>query len=237
MTRVAGADGARSGWVYVVVDVDNSKVERCALAPTFSELLLQTTGCVVLAIDVPIGLPKRIGRGGRAADRDARRLLRPTRHQSVFTAPPRAVLQARSYDEANELHRTNSSGEVGMSVQAYGILPKIAEVDDLMTPRIQKRVFEVHPELSFRELNGGSPIPLGKTRAGGMLARLRVLERVGLTQHLESTCGDLGSAGLDDVLDATAAAWTAARIHRGEAIRVPDAEETDVRGLRMEMWR
>jgi predicted RNase H-like nuclease len=188
-------------------------------------------------IDIPIGLPDRVARGGRAADRQARELLKPRRHASVFTTPPRAVLQAREYEEANELHRAHSEGEAGMSRQAYGILPKIADVDDLMTPRIQKRVFEVHPELSFMELNGGVPLDQGKSRAVGVLARMRLLSEVGLTEGLEEAAGDLGKAGLDDLLDATAAAWTAGRIIKEEAIRLPDRPETDVRGLRMEIWR
>lgn len=234
---VAGADGCRAGWVLVVVDIDQRKVLRCAVAPTFSELLLQTSDCAAVGIDIPIGLPDRVARGGRGANRDARELLKPRRHASVFTTPPRAVLQAREYEEANELHRANSEGEIGMSRQAYGILPKIAEVDDLMTPRIQQRVFEVHPELSFMELNGGVPLEHGKSRAAGILARMRLLAGVGLTEGLEELAGNLGKAGIDDLLDATAAAWTTGRIIEEEAIRVPESPETDVRGLRMEIWR
>ena len=234
---VAGADGCRAGWVLVVVDVERPRVQRCSTAPTFSELLLQTSDCAALGIDIPIGLPDRVARGGRAADRQARELLKPRRHASVFSTPPRAVLQARRYEEANELHRANSEGKMGMSRQAYGILPKIAEVDDLMTPRIQQRVFEVHPELSFMELNGGAPLEHGKSRAVGVLARMRLLSRVGLIEGLEESADDLGKAGLDDLLDATAAAWTAGRIIKEEAIRIPETAETDVRGIRMEIWR
>lgn len=36
-----------------------------------------------------------------------------------------------------------------LSRQAFEIISKIREVDDLMTPELQTRVFEVHPELSF----------------------------------------------------------------------------------------
>jgi predicted RNase H-like nuclease len=34
-----------------------------------------------------------------------------------------------------------------MSHQAFGILPKIREVDQLMTPEVQETVREIHPEL------------------------------------------------------------------------------------------
>ncbi len=236
-TLVAGVDGSRAGWVYVVIDAGSERVQACSLAPTFSELLLQTTSCVVVGIDIPIGLPDRVERGGRASDREARTLLRPTRRSSVFSAPPRSVLQARSFDEANELHREHSVGGIGMSRQAYGILPKIAEVDDLMTPRNQQRVMEVHPELSFMELNGGSPLSLAKSTAGGLLARMRLISNAGLTEGLGGLAGALGRARLDDLLDAVAAAWTAMRVYRQNAVRIPLVEDFDVRGLRMEIWR
>ncbi len=236
-TLVAGVDGSRAGWVYVVVDAASERVQACSVAPTFSELLLQTTSCVIVGIDVPIGLPDQVERGGRSSDREARSLLRPTRPNSVFAVPPRSVLQARSFDEANELHRQHSVAGIGMSRQAYGLLPKIAEVDDLMTPRIQQRVMQVHPELSFMELNGGSPLSLAKSGAGGLLARMRLLSNAGLTEGLEGLAGDLGRARLDDLLDAVAAAWTAMRVHSESAVRIPLVEELDVRGLRMEMWR
>ena len=32
---------------------------------------------------------------------------------------------------------------------AFGIYPKISEVDSVMKPEIQVKVFEVHPELCF----------------------------------------------------------------------------------------
>jgi predicted RNase H-like nuclease len=234
----AGADGCREGWVYVVVDPGPpAAVRRCAVAPTFSELLMQTGECAALGIDIPIGLPNLLPEGGRSCDRAARDMLKPDRHPSVFSAPPRGVLDARSYDEANELHRANAEAHQGMSRQAFGLLPRIAEVDDLMTPRLQRRVFEVHPELSFMELNGGIPLHYPKTSAAGLITRMRLLTEAGLTAGLEDAANRLGRTGLDDLLDATAAAWSAARILAGAAKSLPDHPEKDVRGLRMEIWR
>ena len=124
-----------------------------------------------------------------------------------------------------------------MSKQAFALLPKIAEVDDLMTPKLQRRVSEVHPELSFMELNAGEPLAYAKLRAAGLLSRMRLLTEVGLTAGLEDAADRMGKAGLDDLLDATVAAWTARRMWLGLATRIPDQPEVDVRGLRMEMWR
>ncbi len=234
---VAGVGGSKAGWMFVVVDATRNRIEACSVAPTFSELLVQTTGCADVGIDVPIGLPDIAAPGGRAADRNARELLKPGRHTAVLAAPPRAVLQARSFEEANEIHRRTSENASGISRQAYGAVAKIAEVDDLMTPRIQQRVFEVHPELSFMELNHGEPMALGRTRAGGLLARIRILSEHGLIAGLEDVMKDIGKTRLDDAVDATVVAWTAARKYRDEAVRLPERPERDVRGLRMEIWR
>ncbi|MHB8630823.1 MAG: DUF429 domain-containing protein [Candidatus Limnocylindria bacterium] len=42
--------------------------------------------------------------------------------------------------------------------------------------------------------------------------------------------------GVDDVLDAYAALWTATRVARREALCIPADPETDARGLRMAIW-
>ena len=61
---VAGADGSKAGWVFVVLDTEKRRIQRCSVAPTFSELLLQTSDCAAVGIDIPIGLPDRVARGG-----------------------------------------------------------------------------------------------------------------------------------------------------------------------------
>ena len=64
-----------------------------------------------------------------------------------------------------------------------------------------------------------------------------LISNAGLTEGLEGLAGDLGRARLDDLLDAVAAAWTAMRVYRQNAVRIPLVEDFDVRGLRMEIWR
>ena len=75
-------------------------------------------------------------------------------------------------------------------------------------------------------------------RSGDFERAARLLERVaGVTQEqIESAAAELsGSAGLDDLLDAVAAAWSAQRVAEGSAQRLPDTPPTDARGLRMEI--
>jgi predicted RNase H-like nuclease len=76
---------------------------------------------------MPIGLPER---GPRACDLEARRLLGPGRASSVFPAPIRPVLVATSYDDACQI-RLQVEGKK-LSRQAWVIVPKIREVDDML---------------------------------------------------------------------------------------------------------
>ena len=64
---------------------------------------------------------------------------------------------------------------MGISQQCFGIIPKIREVDDYMTPELQGRVVEVHPELVFYEMSGGKSVKEGKKSKGGLAHRLELL--------------------------------------------------------------
>lgn len=127
--------------------------------------------------------------------------------------------------------------------QTFALVPKILEVDKLMTLKLQKRVFEVHPEVCFSQaLNGGKSLGFGKKSAIGVLSRLRLLQEVGLDASAALAAWGVsgrpaveGKVGLDDVLDALVAAWTARRQARGEAQRVAKQEERDAKGLLMQM--
>jgi predicted RNase H-like nuclease len=104
----------------------------------------------------------------------------------------------------------------GLSQQAWGIAPKIKEVDDTITPENQQWVFEVHPEVSFWALAGEHPMAHGKKTKAGLIERLDVLrpEFPDIEVQLQNRPA---KAGKDDLLDAAVAAWTAMRICRGEA--------------------
>jgi predicted RNase H-like nuclease len=93
---------------------------------------------------------------------------------------------------------------------------------------------EVHPELTFAEL-AGAPLADGKSTWSGAERRRQLLADVGIFAS-----GDLGltgyQVGVDDVLDAAAVAWTAARFARGDARRVPDPPERFSDGVAASIW-
>lgn len=219
MASVAGVDGCRSGWVVVFRD-------QAEVVPTFAEVVAALPDDTIIAIDVPIGLEDRYAPGGRECDRLARRLLGRVRGSSVFPAPPRPALGARAMGTAR-------ARGWPVTLQALNILPKIEEVDAMMTPELQTRVFEAHPELCFLELNDGRPLLRNKRGRAGRDDRWALLERGGVVRPLRPRRGEAE----DDLVDACAELWIAQRIARGHGVRVPDDPPRDGRGLRMEIWR
>lgn len=226
--KLAGVDGCKSGWVVASWhDGDNSPVVTVHLAKTFRDIV--ESGYQVIAVDIPIGLPDQ---GTRDCDPAARKLLGPRRN-SVFPAPIRPVLDAKSYDQACVIGR-QADGR-SLSQQAWAITKKIAEVDAIMTPEAQGAIVEVHPELCFWALNGERPLEYPKKESLGLETRRSLLK-----DHLVDPAVfydlRLTGTGKDDIHDALAALWTARRFAQGNAVRVPDHEQLDARGLRMEMW-
>ena len=207
--RVAGVDGTKGGWVAIVLEDGrfSSDLLLRPLTTTFEEL----AGVGVVAIDVPIGF------GPREADAAARRFLAGAAG-TVFTTPAREVLDAPF------------GPGLGVSAQAHALGPRILHVTELA--RADRRFHEVHPEVSFRAMNDGHPLRQRKKSAGGALERLSLLRRHGI--ELEGL-RVAGSAPLDDVLDAGAAAWSAHRIARSEARTLPDPADV-VDGRAVAIW-
>jgi predicted RNase H-like nuclease len=229
---VAGADGCRAGWVVAERRVRSEEVV-IRVVSCIAALLEGDARPAVLGIDVPIGLLDAAAPGGRACDREARRLLGEPRARSVFSPPVRRTLTAKSYEDA--LRR---NGSIGISRQCYGILPKIREVDERMTRSLQKRVVEVHPELVFYELNRRRALAESKKSPAGLQKRIRLLERAWgfrLSPIIEAHRS--AQVARDDIVDAMAVCWTAERVLEGKECRIPDRPPLDSRGLRMEIVR
>lgn len=229
MSRLAlGVDGCRRGWVVAVGPAEGG-FTALWVAPRVVEVMdrVDARFGVSVAIDMPIGLADR---GPRVCDREARRLLGP-RRSSVFPAPARDVLAARSYEEA--CARSRAASGVALSRQAWNLVPKISELDAWMAPARQAMVVEAHPEGSFAVL-GGQPCQWPKRLAPGRAERERLVAQVFPT--MAGPLPVVPGAAADDVLDALALLWTAQRRARGDATFVGD-DTVDRRGLKMQIWR
>jgi predicted RNase H-like nuclease len=229
--EVAGVDGCPKGWLVVWADAGTFlRLLSVRVGPDFADVLQRTNQCAAVGIDIPIGLSDD---GRRRPDVEARKVLSPLRHNSVFPAPIRPVLAATSYREACDISAKAHSEGKKISKQTYFMTLRIRDVDHHIDAAVQNRVVEVHPEVCFWALNGRRPLDHYKRTCEGEGERLALLSAV-FADDLAATELPIG-AGRDDLLDACAAAWTAARYARGEHGTLPDDPQVDARGLRMEM--
>lgn len=239
--KVAGVDGCKAGWFVAVVSVRKQdrthapyvfELKNLFVASTFAEALSKTIDCVLVCVDIPIGLSD--GDKPRACDIAARKILGGRRASSVFPALIRPCLSANEYASANVIARKVSAK--GLSKQSFFLLDKIRQVDDLMTPKLQQRVREIHPEISFWALNGKKPTKHKKKKLTGRSERMRLLSLI--FSDLEAIVAEARrpqAVAPDDIIDALAAVWTAAQAVIGKVKTLPENPELDSKGLRMEI--
>jgi predicted RNase H-like nuclease len=225
MQRIAGIDGCRSGWLVVESSLD-LKRQSWKIAPNWNAIACDAE---IIAVDMPIGISSN---GVRQCEVDARSVLTPYASR-IFKTLPRGALRFAQKDWALANQWSKSEGFGGISKQIWNIRPKIIEIDCAITPEMQARVHEAHPELAFTKLNGGYAL-ISKHSEAGLTLRKRLLVRAGFT-HLDTWLQDLRGTGAktDDLFDACALVLTAQRIFRGAARTLPAVEQRDPRGLRM----
>lgn len=210
--EVVGVDAFSKGWV--AVRLEDGAFGGAATLEDFQSLVEAFPPRCVIAVDIPIGLPQ--GTEPRAADAAARAFLQGGA-STVFSVPPRRVLEAATYSEARRL-AVEMCGR-SLSAQSFALGKKILDVDGAPT---DGRLFEVHPEVSFRALKGAALSDRKKTWNGAM-ERRALLASAGI--ELPDVIEEVQGVGLDDVLDAAAAAWSAQRIAEGRALSLPATAE------------
>lgn len=233
MRGAVGVDGCRGGWLAV----EWNKPAEATVFATAAELWAAHAGAERMLIDVPIGLTDAT----RACDLAAKAVLGRW-NSRVFLTPPRAVLGASDYAEANLACR--AARGAGLSKQTWFIVPKIREMDELLcsSPQARGRVRECHPEICFAAL-AGEVIAENKATDAGYARRIAALGRVMddpavCVQLVSQRCGR--AVVRDDIVDALVAAWAAAGSEAELRVlpsRAGAAErgERDGLGLRVEM--
>jgi predicted RNase H-like nuclease len=225
--RVLGVDACRRGWIAVAAE---GAVTGAYFAETIQALVAraQADGPLsVAAVDMPIGLADR---GQRQADVLARAEVGPL-WASVFMTPVREALLAADHAAASAINRRLTGH--GISIQAFALKPKLLEVEQ-WARATAIRVAEVHPEVCFARL-AGAPLTARKSSWAGIEQRRALLAGAGI-----QLAGDLVPAGtfagVDDVLDAGAAAWAARRVLSGDARPIPDPPEVFSDGWPCAIW-
>lgn len=238
--EVAGVNGCKAGWLVVIARVMNQAGSNCSfesksifVAGNFREVLSKTNNCDLICVDIPIGL-KNESNGDRMCDKEARHHLGEPRRKSVFPPPIRPCLSViDDYTEAIKVSLKHSGKK--LTPPTFNITGKIRQVDDLMTPELQKRVREIHPEVSFWVLNGKQPIQHSKKTTPGQTERHRLLQKVIADMDGIFPQALTHGYGKDDALDALAAAWTAGQTVIGKGGTLPEKPKIDSKGLRMEI--
>ncbi len=133
---VAGVGGCRAGWVEVLQrGVSGALVTR--VASDFPAAFSFPERPDVIAVDVPIGLLTVARRGGRDCEVAARKIL-GRRASSVFFSPTRSALAAyrtnnENYRAVVVANRVGVAAAPGISKQTFAILPKVSEVDAILS--------------------------------------------------------------------------------------------------------
>jgi predicted RNase H-like nuclease/catechol 2,3-dioxygenase-like lactoylglutathione lyase family enzyme len=231
MSQFVGVDGCRAGWIVVILDNQGGAQAQVFESITRLWTALKSQPPKLILIDIPIGLPEN---GARGVDKEARQLLGP-RRSSVFPVPVRAAVYASAYAEGSEIN-WNTTGN-RFSVQLWNIIPKIREVDALLTTdAIAASVIrETHPEVIFWGLSG-SPMHYPKHTDAGYEARISLLEvyQPGARDLIQMTLARYPRSEVmrDDIVDALAAA-VAAKLDNLQSI--PAIPEYDAHGLPMQI--
>lgn len=232
-----GVDGCPAGWIAVTIAATGPLTPCVTITRNFAEL---TTGVEKIAVDMPIGLPERAGRGGRGPESLVRPLI-GERQSSVFSVPSRSAVFTSDYGEACRIALATSDPPRKISKQAFFLFPKIREIDGLLraTPGLATAVHEVHPEVAFWRLNGEQPLPLPKKVSSrghppGLALRRNLLVSAGYPEEFLSAAPR--GAGLDDLLDAAVNALVARRLLAGTAQSYPDPPGRDAHGLPVVIW-
>jgi len=215
MTKVMGVDAAAGGWLAVLLV--GGRYAGSELQPSIAELVVRHFDVDVIAIDIPIGLPER---ALRPADEEARRFVGRERAASVFWTFPREVLEEAPYAAA--LAKAKLLLALGLSQQSYALRDRIFEVEPVA--RSDKRLVEVHPEVSFRALNG-APLLYSKHSWNGLNERRGLLGSAGIL--LPNELSGAARAAADDVMDAAVAAWSAMRVAEGRSATLPAKRPSD----------
>jgi predicted RNase H-like nuclease len=232
-TACYGVDGCKGGWIFARLEGDSISF---GTVKTIGNLVSKAEANSRIFIDIPIGL-RDDSPEERVCDIQARRVLKPHRARSVFPAPIRPLLGLSDYKDANNMSKSLIGK--GISKQSFHIMRKIQEVDDLLANDIRARgmIREVHPELCFWALAGGSAMEHSKKSEEGFSERLGHIQRYlanasraifhAIDHYARSTVAK------DDILDAAVAAITASHPDRWAIL--PTNPEYDSTGLPMEM--
>lgn len=233
-----GVDGCKAGWFAVSVN-ENNEWKTHVFSHIFNlwdHFWEQYGTNLQIFIDIPIGLRESTTKE-RLCDLEARKLL-GKKAPAVFPAPCRQATKEKTYENASYVNEKFTGRR--LSQQAWGIVPKIRQVDQLMCADENARthITEIHPELCFYGL-AGHPMEYSKKNEDGFRERKNILVEIypPTEKVVKSSLSNYFRKDVDkdDVLDALAATLTARKGHDHKLRTIPEEPEIDPQGLPMRM--
>ena len=229
MKNILGIDGSKSGWVGVKQNLKHEGSSKVLFNNKLIDFLSPDIELII--IDMPVGLDNNIQQGGRLVDKEARKKLLK-RKSSIFNAPIRDVLKAKSYNEANSISKSKG---LGISKQSWNLVPKINELDQIMQIKIRPQIYESHPELCFQTMNEDE-LRFSKKENLGIKERKKILIKNGFDRKfLNKNLKKNKNYHPDDFLDACALSWTAKRVINQQNLNLPEDPEKDELGIIMQI--
>jgi len=240
MGSYVGVDWASRGWL--VVETDGHEW-TARMHPSIHSVWVTHRDANSILVDIPIGLPED---RRRECDREAKEFLGSEQARSVFWTPCRAAVEADTYDQAAEAN-VACRGD-GLSSQAWGLIPRIQEVDRLLRDdeNARETILESHPEVCFTTFNEGNPLN-SKHGSAGEDERVACLEQVDdsvrgtfesfVSAYIEDQppwARRIGTSNRDDLLDAMALALTA-KLGDANFETLPDDPPVDQKDLPMQI--
>jgi predicted RNase H-like nuclease len=226
---IAGVEPCPGGWLVVSARLQGvtAHPQEPEVFPTFAEILDYRPSFEIIAIHCHLSFPEEDTPGGRTCDKLARQLLGWPRSGAIGSPPSRYYLRTGDLD---------ARARKGLNPINARMMRRYAEVAAEMQPYRQRQVFEVHPELSFYQLNDDRPMRYSKSTEAGVRER-RALVHAKI-QGVEAVLdAELPRVTLRHLLDATADMVTARRIAARAVTRLPEDPEWDEQGVRMELLR
>ena len=224
---LAGVEPCAGGWL-----VAPGNLQGITLAPqpayvlgSLADVLDYRPSFSVIALHAPVGLTDGADER-RLCDTTARGLL-GLRAGAAVPAPSRLLLDAESFEQAKQIDPT-------LDIVRWRSLPKAAEAIREVQSWRQRAVWEVNPELAFRQMNEGRVLRYGRRSVHGLHERLALLEQKlpGAERVVRERPKGVREG---KVLDALADLWTARRIMARAITRLSDPPMWDADGVRMDI--
>jgi predicted RNase H-like nuclease len=224
---LAGVEPCPGGWLVAPGNLQGITVspQPGYVLSSLADVLDYRPSFSVVALHAPVGLMDEPDER-RLCDRTARDLL-GVRAGAAVPAPSRPLLDARTFDEAKEI-------DPSLDIVRWRSLPKAVEAIREVQSWRQRAVWEVNPELAFRQMNDGEVLSYGRRSVLGLQERRRLLETKlpGTERVLRARPKGVREGKL---LDALADLWTARRVMARAITRLADPPAWDNDGVRMDI--